>query len=80
MDILNTVRGWIGALVAVFLAVIPLALVIQVVFGGVANFGTSNVVTNLVNMLEAVASKGLVGLIALFIIIYLFRFLNLRSA
>lgn len=80
MDILNTVRGWIGALVAVFLSLIPLALVLQVLFGGVANFGTANVVQNLVKMLNDVATNGLVGLIALFIVVWLFNFLNLRRS
>lgn len=79
MDILNMVRGWIAALVALFLAVVPLAVVLQVLFGNAARFGTDNVVGNLVNMLDAVAAKGLVGLIALFIVIWLFRFLNIRS-
>lgn len=78
MDILHTVRGWVGGAVAVILTLIPFMLVIQVLFGQTPGIG--NVVGNLMDIINTVASKGLFGLIALFIIIWLFRFLNLRSS
>lgn len=78
MDILNTVRGWIGALVAVALTLVPLALVLQVLFGPIPGIG--NVVANLMTIVKDVASNGLFGLISIFIIIWLFSFLNLRRS
>lgn len=78
MDILHMVRGWVGGAVAVLLTLIPFMLVIQILFGNTPGIG--NVVGNLMGLIDQVASKGLFGLIAIFIIIWLFRFLNMRSS
>jgi hypothetical protein len=68
---LDTVRGWISQLVAVMLALVPLAIVIQVLFNTDKWLGNA-VVANMMKILTDLGNAGLVGLIALVVLIYLF--------
>lgn len=72
-DWLDKLRGWIGQIVGIGLILIPLALVLQVLFGRGVPFLGVDVVDNLMGIIGQLGGAGLVGLIALAILLYLFR-------
>ncbi|MEQ8248710.1 MAG: hypothetical protein RID42_13625 [Alphaproteobacteria bacterium] len=74
-DIFDRVRTWIGQIVSVVLVLIPLALAAQILVGGnnVPFLGDGGVAQNLMDLIGTLGNNGLVGLIALGIILYLFR-------
>jgi hypothetical protein len=71
MDFLNTVKGWIGALTEIGLMLIALAIVAALLVGANLPF-FSGVVGNLTNLVKELGANGLVGLIVLGFIIWLF--------
>ncbi|MCH7994013.1 MAG: hypothetical protein IID55_02730 [Proteobacteria bacterium] len=76
MDWLERVKGLVRAITAIGLALIPLALLIQVLFGGFggsATFFKEGILPNLMKLITELGEAGLVGLIALGIVIWLFR-------
>jgi hypothetical protein len=71
MNFLDSLTKWINQLTKIVVVLIPLAITIQVLFGAnVAFFGS--VVKNLIELLNAFGAQGLIGLIALGIVIWLF--------
>jgi ABC-type enterochelin transport system permease subunit len=72
MDAINTVKSWIGALTDVFLMLLGLAIVCAMLVGtgNLPFFG--NVVSNIMGLVGDLGKNGLVGLIALGIILWLF--------
>jgi hypothetical protein len=71
MDALHTVKNWVGALTDVGLMLLALAIVCALLVGSnVPFFG--GVVTNIMGMVGDLGKNGLVGLIALAIIMWLF--------
>ncbi len=73
MDWLERVKGWVRAITAVGLALIPLGLLLQVLFGGANEFITGDILPNLMRLISELGEAGLIGLIALGIVIWLFR-------
>ncbi|MCH8112616.1 MAG: hypothetical protein IH905_11785 [Proteobacteria bacterium] len=73
MDWLERVKGWVRAITAVGLALIPLGLLLQVLFGGANEFITGDILPNLMRLIGELGDAGLIGLIALGIVIWLFR-------
>ncbi len=73
MDWLERVKGWVRAITAVGLALIPLGLLLQVLFGGANEFITGDILPNLMRLIGELGEAGLIGLIALGIVIWLFR-------
>jgi hypothetical protein len=71
MDFLNTIKGWIGALTEIGLMLIALAIVAALLVGANLPF-FSGVVGNLTNLVKELGANGLVGLIVLGFIIWLF--------
>ncbi|HEY7457623.1 MAG TPA: hypothetical protein VH765_02620 [Xanthobacteraceae bacterium] len=71
MDFLNTVKGWIGALTEIGLMLIALAIVAALLVGANLPF-FSGVVGNITNLVKDLGANGLVGLIVLGFIIWLF--------
>jgi hypothetical protein len=71
MDFLNTVKGWIGALTEIGLMLIALAIVAALLVGANLPF-FGGVVGNLTNLVKDLGANGLVGLIVLGFIIWLF--------
>ena len=71
-DFLNTAKSWIRQLVEVGLVLVPLAIVLQVLFGDAIAFVTGDVVKNLMALIKTLGDAGLIGLIALAIILWLF--------
>jgi hypothetical protein len=71
MTFLDRLKAWLGQIVEVGLLLVALGIVIQVLVGpNVAFIG--NVVDNLIALIKALGDNGLVGLIAIAIILWLF--------
>jgi ABC-type enterochelin transport system permease subunit len=71
MNGLQTAKMWIGALTEIGLMLLALAIVCALLVGGnVPFFGT--VTANIVGFVKELGSNGLVGLIALGLILWLF--------
>ncbi|MCC6889122.1 MAG: hypothetical protein IT536_11370 [Hyphomicrobiales bacterium] len=71
MDALNAVKSWIGALTEVGLMLLALAIVCALLVGSNLPFFGS-VVGNIMALVKDLGSNGLVGLIALGLILWLF--------
>ena len=71
MDMLNTTKSWIAGLTEVGLMLIALAIVASLLVGGSVPF-FGGVVGNIVNLVKELGTNGLVGLIALGLILWLF--------
>ncbi len=71
MDMLNTTKSWIAGLTEVGLMLIALAIVASLLVGGSVPF-FGGVVGNIVNLVKELGTNGLVGLIALGFILWLF--------
>jgi len=71
MDITGTLKSWIGALTDIGLMLLALAIVASLLIGGNLPF-FGGVVANIIALVKDLGSNGLVGLIALGIIAWLF--------
>jgi ABC-type enterochelin transport system permease subunit len=71
MDVLSRIKGWIGSLTEIGLMLLALAIVASLLVGGTLPF-FGGVVTNIVDLVKNLGSNGLVGLIVLGIILWLF--------
>jgi hypothetical protein len=71
MDAINAVKSWIGALTEVVLMLLALAIVCAMLVGANLPF-FGNVVTNIMALVGDLGKNGLVGLIALGLILWLF--------
>ena len=72
MEVFDKAKAWIVRITELGLLLVALAIVLQMLFGNnVAFFG--NVVGNLMTLLTALGSNGVVGLVAIAIILYLFN-------
>jgi len=69
---LAEVKKWLGEITEVFLLLIALGIIAHILFGETLPFFGS-VVPNLTGLIADLGENGLVGLIALGIIIYLFQ-------
>jgi hypothetical protein len=72
MRFLEEAKRWIGEITEIFLLLIALGIAVEILFGTetVPFFG--GVVANLTRLLSTLGDNGLVGLIALAIIFFLF--------
>jgi hypothetical protein len=71
MDALGRVKSWIGALTEIGLMLLALAIVAALLVGASLPF-FGNVTANIMALVKSLGDAGLVGLIALGIIIWLF--------
>jgi choline-glycine betaine transporter len=71
MDSLQAVKKWIGALTDIGLMLLALAIVAALLVGATLPF-FGNVVANIMTLVKSLGDGGLVGLIALGIILWLF--------
>jgi len=72
MHFLQELKRWLGEITEIALLLIALGIVFEILFGtGVAFFG-GTVVANLTALISTLGQNGLVGLIALSIILWLF--------
>ncbi len=65
------IKKWLGEIVEIFLLLIAVAIAAEILFGGTVGF-FGGVVANLTALIDSLGENGLVGLIALTIIFYLF--------
>ena len=72
MHYLEEVKKWLGELTEIFLLLIALGIVIEILFGNTVPF-FGRVIPNLTALIGNLGENGLVGLIALSIILYLFH-------
>lgn len=72
MHYLTEVKKWLGEITEVFLLLIALGIIAHILFGETLPF-FGRVVPNLTALITDLGDNGLVGLIALGIIIYLFQ-------
>jgi predicted small integral membrane protein len=71
MDFINIVKSWVGALTELGLMLIALAITASLLYGGnIPFFG--NTAANITAFVKALGDGGLVGLIALGFILWLF--------
>lgn len=71
MTFLDRVKAWLGQIVEVGLLLVALGIVVQVLIGPKVAF-IGDVVGNLLTLIKALGDNGLVGLIAIAIILWLF--------
>jgi len=71
MDLLSRVKGWVGGLTELGIMLLALAIVASLLVGGTMPF-FGGVVENITALVKDLGSNGLVGLIVLGIIIWLF--------
>jgi hypothetical protein len=71
MDVLGRVRTWIGALTEIALMLLALAIAASLLVGGTLPF-FGEVVGNLITLVRELGNAGLVGLIVLGVILWLF--------
>ena len=72
-SMLNTVKQWLGQIIEVGLLLIAIGIVLQVLFGRMVGFITGDIVGNLIAIIQQLGDGGLVGLIAIGIILWLFQ-------
>ena len=72
MHYLEEVKKWLGEITEVFLLLIALGIIAHILFGETVPFFGS-VVPNLTALIADLGENGLVGLIALAVILYLFQ-------
>jgi hypothetical protein len=76
MNGLTTIKSWIGALTEVALMLLALGITLALLAGPQVPF-LGNVVGNIVNLVKELGSNGIVGLIALGVIVWLFSKRNI---
>ena len=72
MHYLEEVKKWLGEITEVFLLLVALGIIAHILFGDMVPF-FGKVVPNLTALIADLGDNGLVGLIALAIILYLFQ-------
>ena len=72
MNVLNQVKNWLGEITEIALLLIAVGIAVEILFGASVPF-FGGIVTNLTTLLSSLGDNGLVGLIALGIIMYLFN-------
>ena len=72
MHYLEEVKKWLGEITEVFLLLVALGIIAHILFGEAVPF-VGSVVPNLTALIADLGENGLVGLIALAVILYLFQ-------
>ena len=71
-QVFDKVRGWLVGLVETGLLLVALGIVLQILFGRTVGFITGDIVGNLIALIKVLGDNGLVGLIAVGVILWLF--------
>jgi len=72
MQFFTEIKKWLGEITEIALLLIALGIAAGILFGGQIPF-FSGIVGNLIALIKSLGDNGLVGLIALAIIVYLFN-------
>ena len=73
MRFLEELKKWVGEITEIALLLIALGIVAEILFGSAVPFFGGRIVANLTALLNTLGQNGLVGLIALGIILFLFN-------
>ena len=71
MRLLEEVKKWLGEIVEIALLLIAIGIIAEILFGSTVQF-FGGIIPNLTVLLNTLGDNGLVGLIALSIILWLF--------
>ncbi len=71
LEKLRTAGTWIGELTEVSLGLLALAVVLQVLFGATVPFFPIDVIVSVVDVTNQLGSEGLVGLVAVWVLMAL---------
>ena len=72
-NLVATVKSWIGGLTTVGVSLLGLAIVLQVLFGDSVVFVPVDVIGSISNIVASLGSSGLVGLITVGVIYWIFN-------
>ncbi len=72
-DWFERAKGWVNRITELGLGLIALGLVLEILFGQSVPFIGDNITGNLTTLIQSLGDNGLVGLIALAIILWLFQ-------
>jgi len=72
-NLVATVKSWIGGLTTVGVSLLGLAIVLQVLFGDSVVFVPVDVIGSISNIVASLGSSGLVGLITVGVIYWIFK-------
>lgn len=72
MHYFEEIKKWIGEITEITLMLVALGIVVEILFGSTIPF-FGGIVTNLTGLLNTFGENGIVGLIALGIVVYLFQ-------
>ena len=72
MHYFEKIKRWIGEITEIALMLIAFGIVVDILFGNTVPF-FGGIITNLMGLLNACGENGIIGLIALSIIVYLFQ-------
>ena len=72
-NIVSTIKSWIGGLSSVALSLVGLSIILQVLFGDNVVFVPMDVIGNIQGLVTSLGSSGLVGLITVGIIYWIFK-------
>ena len=73
MHFLEELKKWLGEITEIALLLIALGIAAEIIFGSAVPFFGGRIVANLTALLKTLGDNGLVGLIALGIILFLFN-------
>ena len=76
MDIMQRAGAWIIGLTHISVMLLTLGIVWQVLFGSAVPFIGGDVVGNIIGVISQLGNAGITGLIALVIVVWLFRHQN----
>jgi hypothetical protein len=72
-NLVATVKSWIGGLTTVGVSLLGLAIVLQVLFGDSVVFVPVDVIGSISGIVSSLGSSGLVGLITVGVIYWIFK-------
>ncbi len=73
MQMLEQIKRWLGEITEIALLLIAVGIAVEILFGASVPFFGGGVVANLTALIAGLGDNGLVGLISLSIIFYLFN-------
>ena len=71
--LVTTIKSWIGGLTSVALSLVGLSIILQVLFGDNVVFVPMDVIGNISGLVSSLGSSGLVGLITVGVIFWIFK-------
>jgi hypothetical protein len=72
-NVVSTIKSWIGGITTVAVSLLGLAIVLQVLFGPNVVFVPVDVIGNISGLVASLGEAGLVGLITVGVIYWIFK-------